>query len=255
MKLDKVDSTNRYLRSLLAKDSPPEGLVVWALEQYEGRGQRGSKWLSQPGANLTLSMLLRPAPIDARSQFWLTKAIALGVAECVSRSLRLSAMGDLAEGVKIKWPNDVFVNDRKIAGILIENILEGERIKYSVAGIGVNINQVNFDPSLPGPASLKLLTGKEFELSACVESLCMAVEKYYLELRKTGYGRIDELYHKLLYRKDEWNRFLLDGKEFRGRICQVNAEGHLMLQAPELKDRLNRQDLLEIKDIKQLQFI
>src|ERR1700722_11411390 len=132
--LDKVNSTNSYLHDLLKKKTPAEGVIVWALEQYAGRGQRGNSWLSQPGVNLTFSILLEPRFLVLADQFLLTKALALGVAEFVS-SLAPSA------SVKIKWPNDIYANDCKIAGILVENILETSIIKYSIAGIGLNINQ------------------------------------------------------------------------------------------------------------------
>lgn len=254
-KLEKVDSTNRYLRDLLAAGEVAEGFVVWALEQYEGRGQRGSSWFSQPGANLTLSIALRPAFLNASSQFWLTKSVALGVAEFVSNSLSAASIGDSEGPVRIKWANDIFVGDQKIAGILIENVLESSRLRYSIAGIGLNINQESFDPSLPNPVSLKLLTGREYDLNLCIEDLCISIEKRYLELRNSDFRQLDALYQKLLYRKDAWSQFALDGKQFRAMIKRVTPEGHLLLNAPELNTGRNDDELLRIKDIKQLQFL
>lgn len=256
-KLDKVDSTNRYLRDLIAADKASEGFVVWGLEQYAGRGQRGNAWYSEPGANLTLSIALRPTFLNVSKQFWLTKAIALGVAEFVSNSLGTSFAGNGTESVavRIKWANDIFVNDRKIAGILIENVLENATIKYSIAGIGVNINQINFDPLLPNPTSLKLLAGKDFDLSISLDELCISIERYYLLLRNSDFSRIDDLYHKLLYRKDVWSNFVFKGKPFRGMVKKVGAQGHLLLNTHDFKELQNPEGFFEITDIKQLQFL
>jgi len=245
--LDKVDSTNNYLHSLLAKKPPPEGLVVRALEQYAGKGQRGSSWLSLPGANLTFSILLEPRFLSLAGQFRLTETLALGIAEFVSHTVP-SAL------VKIKWPNDIYVNERKIAGILTENIIENATVKYCIAGIGLNVNQYSFHPSLPNPVSLKMVSGKEFDVSLCFENLCISIEKFYIELRNSGYKRIDALYHKLLYRKDILSRFSLNGKIFDGIIKGVSAQGYLLI-SPENDAEISQNNLIEVKDIKQLVYL
>ena len=246
--LDKVNSTNVYIRELLEKAPLDEGLIVWALEQYAGKGQRGSSWLSQPGVNLTFSVLLRPHFLAIKDQFWFTKALALSVAEFVSSSL-----GEGPE-VRIKWPNDVYVNDRKIAGILIENILEKSLIKYSIAGIGININQETFDPSLPNATSLKLLSGKEFDLNACLENICVSIEKFYLQLRSADYKKIDEAYHKLLYRKDIWSKFSMNGEPTEGMIKGVSAAGHLLINT-KTGAEIQSNQALEVSDVKHLVFL
>src|SRR5581483_6581831 len=116
---------------------PAEGFIVRAVEQYAGKGQRGSSWLSAPGMNLTFSLLLEPKFLSLNNQFWLTKALALALAEFVASVLPNTL-------VSIKWPNDIYVNDCKIAGILVENILEKSTIKFCIAGIGINVNQDSF---------------------------------------------------------------------------------------------------------------
>jgi len=245
--LDKVDSTNVYIRELLEKAPLDEGLIVWAQEQYAGKGQRGSSWLSQPGVNLTFSVVLRPHFLAIKDQFWLTKALALSVAEFVSSSFDAGL-------VKIKWPNDIYVNDRKIAGILIENILEKSLIKYSIAGIGVNINQETFDPSLPNATSLKLVAGKEFDLRACLEKLCVSIEKFYLLLRNADYKKLDESYHKLLYRKDIWSKFSLNGEPKEGMIKGVSPSGHLLINT-KTGAEIRSNEALEVSDVKHLVFL
>jgi BirA family biotin operon repressor/biotin-[acetyl-CoA-carboxylase] ligase len=245
--LDKVDSTNNYLHTLLSEKPIAEGFIVRAVEQYAGKGQRGNSWLSQPGANLTFSILLEPKFLPLAEQFWLTKALALGVAEFVSTMVP-SAL------VNVKWPNDIYADGRKIAGILVENILERSIIKYCIAGIGLNVNQDSFDPLLPNATSLKMFAGKAFDLSLCLESICISIEKFYLELRNSDYKRIDELYHKLLYKRDVSGNFLLDGKPLEGTIKGVSAQGHLLINTKSGSELIVK-DTVEVRDVKHLVFL
>jgi len=245
--LDKVDSTNTYIHELLLKKAPAEGFVVCALEQYAGRGQRGNSWLSQPGTNLTFSILFEPRFLSPSNQFWLTKALALGVAEFV-----LSVIP--AESVKIKWPNDIYVNDRKIAGILVENTLETSAIKFSIAGIGLNVNQESFDPLLKNVTSLKVLTGNSFDLSTCLEYICISIERYYLKLRGSDYKEIDDLYHKLLYRKDVLSRLSLNNRGFEGVIKGVLSNGHLLIDVKK-DNEMTGNNVMEVSDVKHLVFL
>jgi BirA family biotin operon repressor/biotin-[acetyl-CoA-carboxylase] ligase len=245
--LDQVSSTNSFALDLIRESAPAEGYVVWAKEQLAGRGQRGTTWSSESGANLTFSLILRPHFLPITEQFQLTKAIALGIAGFVSHSLQNSS------DVKIKWPNDIYVKNCKIAGILIENVLEQSVIKYSVVGIGLNVNQVFFDPSLPNPISLKALTGEEFNPQNCLHELCSFIEKQYLDLRATNYPQIDEAYHNLLYRRGIRHNFKLNDEMMEGQIEGVNTAGHLILKK---SDRLKKEDeKIEIADSKQLVFL
>jgi len=245
--LEQVNSTNSFAFDLIRESSPAEGYVVWAKEQFAGRGQRGTAWSSEPGSNLTFSVILRPHFLPIDRQFQLTKAIALGVAGFISHCLENHT------DVSIKWPNDIYVKNCKIAGILIENVLEQSTIKYSVVGIGLNVNQMVFDPSLPNPISLKMLTGKEFNLEDCLMQLCSFIEKQYLNLRATGYQQIDEAYHNLLYRKGIWSDFNFKDEIIQGQINGVNATGHLILKKRNILN--NSYDTVEVADSKQLIFL
>lgn len=245
-KLDRVDSTNLYAHNLLKQHPPAEGYTVWALEQFAGRGQRGNQWLTEPGTNLTFSVILHPRFLPIKEQFWLTMVMALAVAEYVSFALN-------SLDVRIKWPNDIYVKDQKIAGILIENVLEQSTIKYSVAGIGLNINQEVFDPSIPNATSFKLIAGKAFKLGDCLNSLLISIEKYYLELRSNNYKKIDDAYHKLLYRRGILCRLSINGKECKGTIKGVSASGHLLVDTDD--KGLNSDEALEISDVKHLVFL
>ena len=246
--LDKVDSTNLYTLNLLKLHPPPEGYVIQALEQFAGRGQRGNSWLVQPGSNLTFSLILHPRFLPLNEQFWLTKIMALAIAEFVS-----SCLQPLSLNVSIKWPNDIYVNDQKIDGILIENVLEGSTLKFSVAGIGININQTSFDPSVPNATSLKLLTGSTFNLEDCLHRIFIPVEKFYLELRAGNYKKIDDAYHKLLYKRGVLSNLSINGKACKGTIKGVSATGQLLVDTDT--GGHNSIELLEISDVKHLVFL
>jgi BirA family biotin operon repressor/biotin-[acetyl-CoA-carboxylase] ligase len=245
--LDKVDSTNNYIHELLRKSPQAEGFTVCAREQYAGKGQRGNSWLSQPRANLTFSILFQPKFLAASEQFWLTKALALGVAETVFPLVPHAS-------VKIKWPNDIYVDDRKIAGILVENILESSGIKYSIAGIGLNVNQDSFDPVLTNAISLKLLTGKSFDLAVCLQNICVSIEKFYLKLRDSHHKELDGLYHKLLYKRGILSRFSIKGVPFEGTIKEVSAQGHLLIDTKNGTEAISN-DIMEVSDVKHLIFL
>lgn len=244
-KLDTVDSTNRYALDVLRKRPPAEGFAVWALEQTAGRGQRGNSWLTEPRANLTFSIILHPRFLPVNEQFWLTKSIALAVAGFVSSYLP-------SVPVSVKWPNDIYVNNQKIAGILIENILEQSAIKHSVAGIGININQTAFDPAIPNATSLKLFTGTTFDLETCLLQLFVLIEKFYLELRNGNYRQIDDAYHEILYRRGILSDLLINGKACKGTIKGVSATGHLLV---DTEDTINNNASLAISDVKHLVFL
>ncbi len=247
-RLDKVDSTNHYALDLLKQRPPAEGYTVWALEQFAGRGQRGNSWLAEPHTNLTFSIILHPRFLPLAEQFWLTRVMALAVAEFVSSCLKSDSLK-----VAIKWPNDIYVNDQKIAGILIENVLEGSIIKFSVAGIGININQTSFGPSVPNATSLKLLTGSTFNLEDCLQRIFIPVEKFYLELRAGNYKKIDEAYHKILYRRGILSNLSINGKACKGTIKGVSATGQLLVDTDTGEQ--NSIEPLEISDVKHLVFL
>jgi BirA family transcriptional regulator, biotin operon repressor / biotin---[acetyl-CoA-carboxylase] ligase len=244
--LEQVDSTNSFALNLIKESSPAEGYLVWGKDQLAGRGQRGMVWSSEPRANLTFSIILCPHFLPLAGQFQLTKAIALAIAGFVSHIL------EDYTNVKIKWPNDVYVNNCKIAGILIENVLEQSTLKYSVVGIGLNVNQTVFDPSIPNPVSLKFLTGKEFNPEDCLMQLCSFIEKQYLDLRASDYEQLDEAYRNLLYRRGIESHFKWKGEPITGQIESVNKEGHLIIQKRHIN---NSYETLELPDSKQLVFL
>lgn len=209
--IDECASTN----SALQRDAA-HGDALMALEQTNGRGQRGNTWEAEPRKNITLSLMLRPEELPATRQFEISEAVALGVADL------LDNLG--IEDVGVKWPNDIYVGDRKICGILIENTVAGALIIRSVAGIGLNVNQTLFTSDAPNPVSLKQITGKDFDLETLAERM---IERIMLRL-EAGNNHAD--YRSRLWRgTGEWPWLTAEGQEFSAAIADVLPDGRLLL--------------------------
>ena len=201
----------------------PEGTVIMAEHQYAGRGQQQNKWLSQPGKNLTFSILLKPTFINAVHQFDLTRAISLGVHDAL-----LPLLGD---GLKIKWPNDIYYNDKKLGGMLIENMVQGERINNSVVGIGLNVNQDDFPEGVSNATSVKQILHKDYDLRLLLSEICSQIEGYYLHLKA---GRIDFIrnaYLSRLYWLNVPHYFKAGDEVFEGIIDAVADNGLLQIKS------------------------
>jgi len=228
---DELPSTNDYARELLAKSKPPEGTVVRAAGQSAGRGQYGSRWLSTPGQNLLLSIILYPVWLEAGEQFRLSEAVALAVLDTVNY---LPAFARTAAGKRqttVKWPNDIYLNDHKTAGILIQNTLSGASLQSSVVGIGLNVNQREFPPEAPKATSLCLASGEAFDLDAVAESLFTCVEQRYLQLKSGNTAALRTEYLQNLYGLRENRRFVrADGSRFDGEIQDVAEDGRLVIR-------------------------
>lgn len=208
--IDICESTN----SAIDRDAP-HGFALMAREQTAGRGQRGNSWEAEPGLNVTLSLMLRPRELDAVRQFEVSEAVALGVADTV---------GELGIGdVRVKWPNDIYAGDRKIAGILIENSLSGPMIGRSIAGIGLNVNQTVFRSGAPNPVSIRQLTGREYDVEA--------VARRMVELILGRLGRDNHAeYRRRLWRGEGiWLWRTSSGELFSAAINNVLPDGRLCL--------------------------
>jgi BirA family transcriptional regulator, biotin operon repressor / biotin---[acetyl-CoA-carboxylase] ligase len=227
-----VDSTNSYASEMLRQIKPVEGTIIYTFEQKSGRGQRGNFWHSEPNKNVALSLILYPSFLPVNDQFLLTKMVSLAVADLMAEMLP-----GQASGVKIKWPNDIYVNDKKIAGILIENGIAQNIIQSSVIGIGLNINQVDFPEGL-NACSLKLISGKEFRLQEVIEALCGFIEGRYLQMKANKHELSSNDYLRRLYRLNEWSNYSLFNEITEGRIKGVSASGKLQLElrSSEIKE-------------------
>jgi len=226
IRFDSLDSTNIQAAKLATESELPEGTVIVAREQAHGRGQDCSSWESEPGKNLTCSMLFYPRFLPVGRQFELSKVVALGVWKTVSDLLP-------DDMVKIKWPNDIYTGDRKVAGILIQNSILGETLDSSIIGIGLNANQLVFRSGAPNPVSLRMATGKEYDLDLLLEQLVKNIDEYYNILKSNPLGDIDKLYFDKLYRKNVMSKFRKDGKIIRARITGLSEYGHLLLETAD----------------------
>ena len=230
-------STNTLASELCQKTNTVEGTAVITDRQTMGRGQRGNSWLSDPNRNLTFSLILKPSFLKPIEQFNLTIAISLALRDFLTHRI----LGV----IKIKWPNDILVNDKKLCGILIENMLAGDVIQYSVVGIGLNVNQDSF--LIDSASSMKATAGHDFSLSYEWSLLCESIERRYLQLRS---GKTEELkndYLESLYGMGEVRRFSISTGETKGTIKGVDRQGKLLVS---LHDGMHSYDLKEISFIR-----
>ncbi len=212
-------STNDLAVALLESGEAIEGLVVVTDKQTKGKGQRGNRWYSEPGKNLTFSLVLMPVFLDATEQFELNMAVSMGVIEAISSYVK---------GVRIKWPND-FVHSEfgKLGGMLIENQVSNRGIDASVVGLGINVNQKEFP--FPNATSLAHVAGAPIDKEEFFKVLIKGIENYYVFLKKGQRKSIRSSYLENLYLKDEWANFD-DGHAFKGKIRGVTPEGRLMIE-------------------------
>lgn len=212
-------STNDMAAGLLKENKIKEGAVVITDEQVAGRGQRGASWESQPEKNLTFSVVFEPDFLQPVQNFFLTIFTSLGLTDTLL---------NISPDFKIKWPNDIFYNNRKVCGMLIENSIKGKFIKSSVAGIGLNVNQKEF--KTPGAISLSKIAQKEFDKNRLLNEVLKTIEARYLQLKA---GRFDELrseYLERLYWIGE-KRLFFDHHYFEGTITGVSSTGRLIIDA------------------------
>ena len=221
IKLNATDSTNLYLKDLMNIKSLEDYTVVVAEKQTSGRGQMGTRWESKPYKNLTFSILRKIDSEKVINPFMLNICVSLAVYTLLNK-LHLPDL-------KVKWPNDILSGNFKICGILIENILSGNRMVASVIGIGLNVNQIAFN-NLPKVSSLKLLTGKTFNLDQLLTEFQSVLKHTFLELDEKGAVEMQKKYENVLFRKDKPSTFKdNDGNLFMGFIQGVSNEGRLVV--------------------------
>lgn len=217
--LSETESTNNLARA----PHYGEGDVILAEEQSGGRGQRGNHWESQPGCNLTFSLILTPTFLTVDQQFYLSKAVALAVADTLER---------FGINGSIKWPNDLYIGAKKTAGILIENDLMGPLIARSVVGIGLNVNQTQFSSGLPNPTSMGVECGSSLDRFEVFHTLYEALAKRYNALKEGQTKELDTAYLARLYQLNEERNYRegKTGEPFRGTIRSVRPSGELEVE-------------------------
>jgi BirA family biotin operon repressor/biotin-[acetyl-CoA-carboxylase] ligase len=218
---ESLPSTNAYAAKLLKNESLQEGTIIYANFQTSGRGQSGNQWESEDSKNLLISLILYPTMIEPSDQFIISKTISLGICDYLRRH---------TANVSIKWPNDIYVNNDKIAGILIESSIIRNEMGNLIAGIGLNINQKIFRSDAPNPVSLGMITGKEFNLEECRKDLAQCLDKRYRQLLHEKRSDIDSEYLDNLYRIGQWGDYSDKNGLFKGKIIAVNPSGHLRVE-------------------------
>jgi len=236
--LTKTSSTNEYALHLLGNDRPAEGIVIRSDSQSRGRGMDTNTWESEEGKNLTFSFVLYPRFLAAEKQFLLNQAIALAIVELVSLKVP-------SHKVTVKWPNDIYINEKKVCGILIQNSILGHSFDYVIAGIGLNVNQSSFKSSAPNPVSLSMISGINYSLDELLPEACQLLDKRYHQLMSGETGRLNDEYLAKLYRRDEWHKFAIRGTDCEAKITGISSFGQLILI-----DDVNTEHVCDIKEVK-----
>ncbi len=198
-----------------------EGDVVWADFQTAGRGQRGHEWHSRKGENLTFSVVLEPTFVPIAEQFAVSEVVALSLVDMLAEY-------DIE--ARIKWTNDIYVGDRKLVGILIEHSLATSALRRTIVGIGINVNQTEFDASLPNPVSMAQLLGKQLDAEEVLQRFLAHLQRNYEVLREMQ-NSLHQRYNELLYRLGEFHTYALpSGEKFCAKILGTAPSGALRLE-------------------------
>ncbi len=235
IRLDETDSTNNYARRTLVPITSVEGTVVLAQYQKSGRGHHTNVWESARGKNLTFTLILEPKFLVPSRQFLLSQVVSLGIADFIS---------DNYKGVSVKWPNDIYVGDKKIGGVLIETNIKGSTLALSYVGIGININQEEYISDAPNPVSLKNLTKTNFDIDTCLEQVLLKIHNWYRQLRAGSFEYINSQYRLRMFRAGKWAQYKIGEKIVEGKITGIDEYGRLAL-----KTRVNEQFYFQFKEI------
>lgn len=240
-----ADSTNLFVREMLEEQRSGQVVspgvqsgftLVVADHQTAGRGQQGNSWESERGKNLTFSLLCHPVFVKPSSQFLLSQCMALAVRE---------ALAPHVAAVQVKWPNDIYIGDKKISGTLIECDLQGGKISSCIIGVGVNVNQEVFLSDAPNPVSLQQLTGRQTDREALLQDIIRHFQHYYARLREGREEEIRQAYMQCLYRRTGLHRYADVRGEFMAEIADVEPTGHLHLRFAD--GRVVRYEFKEVR--------
>tara|TARA_R110000850_G_scaffold203228_1_gene329444 strand:- start:52951 stop:53688 length:738 start_codon:yes stop_codon:yes gene_type:complete len=238
-KISATTSTNNYVKDLLKNNNLSQDIAVWAKNQTKGKGQMGSQWYSKEGESLTFSVYKRFYDFKVGHQFYISIAASLAIKKV------LEDYG--IQNITVKWPNDIMSADKKICGILIENILKEKNIKGSIIGIGLNVNESSFE-NLPGATSMKIVSGKEFAIEGIFEALLGSINLLFQELKPNDFQKLKSNYLNCMYRKDRVSVFeTSDKKVFNGIIRGVSESGKLEVEIEDAS-----KVLFDLKEIKML---
>lgn len=215
-----LDSTSTKLKEFMTHKHLPEFSVVITSNQTAGRGQIGNSWESEKDKNLTFSIVFYPYFLKIQKQFRLTQMVTTAITD---------VLAEIIPQIRIKWPNDIYAGDKKLAGILIENALSGPVISSTIVGVGLNVNQNNFISDAPNPVSLSMLTGNTFDLETLFLKIRQAMVFRYIQWMEHGIRMIKKDYFRQLYRNDGFYLFRDINGEFSAKIDSIQESGHLLL--------------------------
>ena len=222
IRLAEAESTNSYAIRLLSQQRPENGTVIITDHQTRGKGLDTNSWESEKGKNLTFSIILYPG-FTADQQFVFNKAISVGIYDFLKTELP-------EHTIAIKWPNDIYISNKKACGILIQNSVIGNKLDYVVVGIGLNVNQTIFKSNAPNPVSLQAATGKDYDLEFLLGKLLKSIFKRYAQVKPETKQIIENEYHKALYQLMEWNEYIIKSNKLNARITGTNDYGQLQLE-------------------------
>lgn len=225
IRLDTVDSTNTFLHAYRGDE---DVVVVTAHHQTAGRGQGGNRWEDAEGQNLLFSIQIHPVEVAIDHQFVLAMAEALALKR---------ALDAYADGMELKWPNDIYHRDRKLSGTLIETAVSGGRLKRMILGTGINVNQRRFTSDAPNPVSLSQITGSDESIDCLLERILQAFDDYYRRVLEADYAGISREYHEALYRRKGFYRYRDADGEFDAELVGVAYDGRLSLRDSEGRQR------------------
>lgn len=240
---DELQSTNAFLHDKISAGTDIDGVVVVARHQTAGKGMGDNRWESMAGENLLFSIALNVSFLKAEEQFRISQAVAIAILDVISNKL-LNTSNSLVSS--IKWPNDIYVGQKKLAGMLIQNTLSGMMMQTSIIGIGLNVNQMEFSDDLPNPVSLKMLTGVDFDLDMLLNELIVNIKDSVKKLQtEQGKEDVDVIYRKNLFRYGEWADYEIGGEFKTLKINGYDKYGRLCLC-----DKNGRDYLCDIKEIR-----
>lgn len=237
---DEIKSTNVWLYDKMAENIDVSDIVAVAAHQTAGRGMDKNRWESEAGKNLLFSIALRVNFLEAENQFEISQAVSVAIVETLSQVIDNKQLF-------IKWPNDIYYGDKKLAGILIQNTIEGRMMGISIIGIGLNVNQLHFSRDIPNPISLKMITGEEYDLENMLNLLIINIKNAVESLRFIEKREeINSKYISKLYRYQQWAEYVYQNQVKTLIITGFDKYGRLLLH--------DKEGVEIVCDVKELQF-
>jgi len=220
-----LPSTNSHAALLLKEKKLPEGTIIHTNFQKAGKGYSGNKWESEDSKNLLFSIIIYPSFVKAPDQFYVSMSISLGICDFLQ---------GIIPGCSVKWPNDIYIKNDKIAGILIESTIIADKIESSIVGIGLNVNQQKFITDAPNPVSISQISGMIYDLEIIMKGLATDIDRRYKQLIAGEMAEIKNEYISNLYRLNEWSLYRDITGIFSGRILTIGEFGSLIIERPDL---------------------